>query len=107
MLQDEIGLAGARVRAGVAAFDPSGPGFEKTASGTGRQASRPAKPLEPVLDALPMGDERGGFLVLGILRDVAGLIARLDRAFAGGMAGRLQDGRLGAARSFRVPISAG
>jgi hypothetical protein len=29
-----------------------------------------------------MGDERGGSLVLGILRDVADLIAGLDRAFA-------------------------
>src|ERR1039458_1346745 len=45
-------------------------------------AFRPAKPLEPVLDALPMGDERDGILVLGILRDVAGLIARLDWAYA-------------------------
>jgi hypothetical protein len=29
-----------------------------------------------------MGDERSGFLVLRVLRDMAGLIARLDRAFA-------------------------
>ena len=29
-----------------------------------------------------MGDERGGSLVLGILRDVADLIAGLDRALA-------------------------
>jgi hypothetical protein len=29
-----------------------------------------------------VGDERGGSLVLGILRDMADLIACLDRAFA-------------------------
>jgi len=41
-----------------------------------------AKPLEPVLDALPMGYRPVGFCAIGILRELADLIANLDRAFA-------------------------
>ena len=108
VLQDEIGLAGVRVRARVAAFGHSGPGFEITASGTGVLTSRPAEPVEYVLDALPMGGECGGSLVLGIQRDMADLIACLDRAFAE-EAWPATLGMAGAERSgvFKVPSSAG
>jgi hypothetical protein len=83
VLQNEIGLAGIRehaIRRG--AFDRSGPRFEEIASVAWGRASGAAKPLEPVLDALPMGYRPVGFCAIGILREMADLIANLDRAFA-------------------------
>jgi hypothetical protein len=47
VLQDVTGLAGVRVRAGVAAFGDSGPGFEKTASGPGATLFDPRSRLNP------------------------------------------------------------
>jgi hypothetical protein len=68
MLQNEIGLAGVRELAGCdAVFDCLGPGFEKTASDARRRPSGATKPLEPILDALPMGDKRSGFPAIWIL----------------------------------------
>ena len=83
MLQNEIGLAGIRehaIRRG--AFDRSGPRFEEITSIAWGRASGAAKPLEPVLDALPMGYRSVGFCAIGILGEMADLIANLDRAFA-------------------------
>jgi hypothetical protein len=83
VLQNEIGLAGIRELAirGVA-FDRPGPGFKEDASVTWGRASGAAKPIEPILDTVPMGDKRAGFRAIRILGDMADLIANLDRAFA-------------------------
>ncbi len=83
VLQNEICLAGVRELAvrGIV-FDRSGPGFEILASGAWSRASRAAKPIEPILDALPMGHKRAGFSAIGILGDMADLIASLDWPFA-------------------------
>jgi hypothetical protein len=83
VLENEIGLAGVRelaVRGAI--FDRRGPGFEEIASATWGHGSGAAKPNEPILDTLPMGDKRAGFSVIGILGDMADLIVSLDRPFA-------------------------
>jgi hypothetical protein len=83
VLQNEICLAGVRELAvRVVVFDRPGPGFEKIASGAWGRASGAAKPIEPILDALPMGHKRAGFSAIGILGDMADHIASLDGAFA-------------------------
>lgn len=79
MLQDEIGFAGISVLVcrGIG-FHSIGPGFQEAAGGTRSSVSGVPQPIEYVLNAVPMADEGCGFF-LGTLRDLADLIADLDR----------------------------
>lgn len=75
MLQYEVGLGGIPARR----FGTLGARLEKPAGGSGSGVAVVAQPVECALDALPVHDGRQRIVIIGILRQMRGLVARFDR----------------------------